>query len=474
MFHSRAIARTRGVCLVAALCVAASDPATSGSDRNDSGTQLLVGARFGATPSQVARALLLQPEASEVWEPRVHKSRGAHALYPQVAPATVVVRNPWGHGTGIIVDADGWILTNHHVVARAATDVGTGAKSLTVHLGTMQGGLMRLLGDGIPALVYKEDEEKDLALLKLTRLPEGVKSIPALELAMAPPLPGSDCVVVGHPAAGMLWAIRSCEVASVGEWPEGQIDVVMNRLRVTSDADRSTLEEMVSRMPKLKIVISTCGINPGESGGPLLNTKGEIVGVTFAVPVSNVESGVTLDKFAYHIHVDEVRKFLEQRPSEPSLHVPSPWPPATVHRLVDTDEDGQPDVLAFGLGEEGPFTGLLADLDQNQLPGFALAQLAGVEKEPEWDFEFAWQPGPEPRAFYDTDDDGGFDSILIDANGDGLADIGVGLRGEIWSRIDVQGKQLMDPKQLPMSARDRFGHVLASLPKPQQEEKANR
>ena len=67
--------------------------------------------------SQLSAALNRIPK-SDKWNPRVNhdRERGvAAAVYPIVAPATVVVRCGHGHGTGFVVDPKGWILTNHHV-----------------------------------------------------------------------------------------------------------------------------------------------------------------------------------------------------------------------------------------------------------------------------------------------------------------------------------------------------------------------
>src|SRR5262245_59080871 len=56
------------------------------------------------------------------WKPAVNeeKARGpAATVYPIAAPAVVVVKTERGHGTGAFIDAAGWIITNHHVIAEA-------------------------------------------------------------------------------------------------------------------------------------------------------------------------------------------------------------------------------------------------------------------------------------------------------------------------------------------------------------------
>ena len=183
---------------------------------------------LGARAEQIARALTVDVTPGSAWtDPRVHKTRGAAgALYSRLAPSTVIVRTPRGHGSGVVIDPSGWVLTNAHCVEQGSTQAGTGALQVLVHVGRMHGDLMQLDADGVPGIVHKVDTEKDLALVKLTRLPAGVTQLPAVELALDEPRPGSDCVVLGHPAAGMLWTVRSCEVAGVGTWPSEQIDFV--------------------------------------------------------------------------------------------------------------------------------------------------------------------------------------------------------------------------------------------------------
>src|SRR3954470_15588789 len=59
-------------------------------------------------------------------------------LYRKVAPATVLVRSRHGFGTGVIIDARGYVLTNHHVIADAqSVDF---KRKVTVELGTLSAG----------------------------------------------------------------------------------------------------------------------------------------------------------------------------------------------------------------------------------------------------------------------------------------------------------------------------------------------
>src|SRR5205823_1780693 len=157
---------------------------------------------------------------------------------------------------------------------------------------------------------YKESVEKDLALLKLADTPPRDQPLPVIGLASQAPAVGDDCVAIGHPRASVLWTARSGEVAGVGQWPHDRIDVVMSRL-ASSGKDRDDLARALKSIGSRKVLISTCGLNPGDSGGPLLDVKGQLIAVSFAVPAAEEGERIRIDKFSYHVHLDEVKDFLK-------------------------------------------------------------------------------------------------------------------------------------------------------------------
>ncbi|HTU22089.1 MAG TPA: trypsin-like peptidase domain-containing protein, partial [Gemmataceae bacterium] len=371
-------------------------------------------AAIGASPDQIARAIL--GIGAGEWKPLVNdeKSRGPAAeVYPRVAPAVVIVRTDKGHGTGAIIDPAGWILTNHHVIADAEIDPETGARKVTIHLGRLDGDFMRLLPEGVPGLVYKSSEEKDLALIKLTRMPAGFKKLPFLALAKKAPGPGSDCVSVGHPASGLLWTVRGGEVAGVGDWPREMTDLAAAALGATAD-EREQLAKLLAKARQRKVVLSTCGINSGDSGGPLVNSKGELIAVTFAMPK---EGNRGTAKFSYHVHLDEAAAFVAERPKTPRLVVPDSWPAGVYCALRDLDEDGKIDTALFGAARTREITGLLLDLKEESDPRLKAADLSMPEGRRGWHYQFALHLGSRMRAFYDTDNDGQFDLILFGGKG---------------------------------------------------------
>lgn len=420
---------------------------------------------------------LAAPASAEIdtrpWKPEVARpsSRGiGQRVYQKVAPAIVVVRTANGHGTGFVVSKDGWILTNHHVVADAVVDRATGARTAEIHMGRLKDGSMELINASLVADIYKWSEEKDLALLKLRKLPDGISSLPVISLAEAAPTPGSDCVAIGHPASGVLWTLRTGEIAGSGTWPADHISFVMKRLSVSS-SERGQFEELLKNGPQRRVLLSTCGLNPGDSGGPLVDKKGRLVAVSFATPRSDGQSSVNLDIFSYHVHISEVAQFLKVRPLTPMVEMPSPWIATPDVMTGDITSDGQTDTLVLKASQAVGEAVFLFDLDQDSDQVAVEAAETLAELRTSWDFEFSVSDSTQRHVFYDTNNDGTIDLILTDADADGFADNRWTLVGDNWEReAQVSSKlPLFDLEYFDKSVRDsiskQFSICVATLSK---------
>lgn len=141
-----------------------------------------------------------------------------------------------GSGTGFFIDPDGYIVTNHHVVDEA--------DEITV-----------LLSDGssFPAEVVGSDEKTDLALLKI----EADGALPHLELG------DSDDARVGD------WVIAIGNPYGFGGSVSAGIISARNR--------------NINQGPYDDYIQTDAAINFGNSGGPLLNLEGEVIGVNSAI-----------------------------------------------------------------------------------------------------------------------------------------------------------------------------------------------
>ncbi|ACL64587.1 2-alkenal reductase [Anaeromyxobacter dehalogenans 2CP-1] len=146
-----------------------------------------------------------------------------------------------GIGSGFVIQRDGWVLTNAHVVE--------GADRVEVDLG---GGVPRLA-----ARVVGLDGESDVALLKV----DAPRPLPVV------PLGDSDRITVAE------W------VMVIGS-PFGLDHSVT--LGIISHTGRNDISP-VGRPGTYDFIQTDASINPGNSGGPLLNLRGEVVGIATAV-----------------------------------------------------------------------------------------------------------------------------------------------------------------------------------------------
>jgi S1-C subfamily serine protease len=399
----------------------------------------------------------------ELWKPSVNREqvRGQkeQEVYASAAPAIVVVRTQFGHGSGFVIDPAGWIVTNHHVIADADVDSDSGAPVATVHFGARSpDGLMELLGDSVPALVFKSSKDKDLALLKIKQAPKGMTRIATVGLAKSETTPGASCIAIGHPAAGVLWSLRTGTVSGVGRFPHDLMRNRMLQLNLTSSEEQASFDRAMN--PPLKVVLSDCAINPGDSGGPLLDMDGNVIAVTFATPRE-----LRLDRLAYHIHIDEVRAFLSDRPATPERFTVDPWGESPLGSIADMDGDGIPDTIFLKGADPGSVTGFVLDLSERAGRQVDLSKATPAQIRSAWGVQMAFQQEPVHRAYYDTDNDGQIDLVLTDLDGDGVADQALSWSGKHWSHSDSH-QRLIDPTLFQeASIQQRFGKILRMISK---------
>ncbi len=392
-----------------------------------------------ASLPQVMRALWLAAQ-TRTWEPMPStppmRLRGTTSLtYDRVAPRVVVIRTVEGHGTGFLVDAGGWVLTNHHVVAGAATDDTTGAQIVAVYHGRLAEGRMVFAKEPVYAHVYKSSKEKDLALLKLTAVPDALRIEP-LALAPDPPAAGTECAAVGHPGSAMLWTSRSCEVSRIGVYPDDLTTIILLGGEPAPEPDDGSASTPFKR----RIIVSSCALGPGDSGGPLVNARAEVIGVSYGVGPDRSAMG----GFSYHTHVSEIADFIKDRPDAPPIFVPDPWAPSLRVALEDADEDGKSDTVRLSLSAQADTTGVLLDLDQDSPTELKASSLTDPSMQSRWDFEFAITTTRPRRAFYDRDNDGALDLILTDMDLDGRTDSALSRQEGRWQREMPRSDTLLD------------------------------
>jgi S1-C subfamily serine protease len=159
-------------------------------------------------------------------------------LVARTAPSVVAIEHYCGHGSGVVLAPDGYVLTNHHVVA--------GRKDLGV--GLADGSYLRAATVGL-------DPRTDLAVLQVT-----ARDLPAL------PLADSRSVRVGQLVVAIGNPLRFERSVSLG---------VVSALDRSLPGPRGMLFE--------GLIQTDAAINPGNSGGPLVNAAGQVVGISTAI-----------------------------------------------------------------------------------------------------------------------------------------------------------------------------------------------
>jgi serine protease Do len=164
----------------------------------------------------------------------------AGGLSPFSVPTT-------GVGSGVILTANGYILTNHHVVA--------GGTSLTVKLAD---------GREFPATLIRTSTTTDLALIKINATGLAAASIGDSTTIQV----GQVAIAIGSP---------------LGTYTETVTKGIVSGLnRDITVADEVTRSEVALH----GLIQTDAAINPGNSGGPLLDSAGNVVGIDTAVATS--------------------------------------------------------------------------------------------------------------------------------------------------------------------------------------------
>ncbi len=178
-------------------------------------------------------------------------------VYRQASPAvanivTRAVQFDWfmnpmpseGAGSGFLLDNQGHILTNFHVVG--------GAQAIEVTLGDGQG------RNRFPARYIGGDERNDIALIKID---PGTRKLAALTLGDSSRLQvGQRVLAIGNPFGRFQSTLTTGVVSALG--------------RTVQTGEQTFIDEAIQ---------TDAAINQGNSGGPLLNSAGQVIGINTAI-----------------------------------------------------------------------------------------------------------------------------------------------------------------------------------------------
>lgn len=175
---------------------------------------------------------------------------------------------PVGNGSGAIIDAEGNILTNNHVVA--------GAQALQVTLPD---------GRTFDAEIVGRDPATDLAVIKI----QG-DNLPTIPLGDSATLnPGEFVIAIGN-ALGLEGG------------PTVTVGVVSALNRTIQDENGASISGLIQ---------TDAAINPGNSGGPLVNLNGELVGINTATAGATSE-GFQPSGIGFAISINEAKPILQE------------------------------------------------------------------------------------------------------------------------------------------------------------------
>jgi S1-C subfamily serine protease len=210
----------------------------------------------------------------------------AQAIYKAEAPGVVTVLSLFdggdsGEGAGFVLDGNGEIATNAHVIATGDGDALQRARKVFVEFAD---------GNRVDAKIVGHDPNADVALLRVD--PDGLK-------LRALPLGDIKKVAVGQPVAAIGSPFGQAQSLSIG---------------VVSALDRS-----VASLTDFQIsgaIQTDAAINPGNSGGPLVGADGRVIGINQQIETqSGGGEGV-----GFAVPIDVVKRSLDQLRSGGQAH----------------------------------------------------------------------------------------------------------------------------------------------------------
>ena len=205
--------------------------------------------QFFATPTSVPSAIPPLPVSSNTTDLSSQQGQ-LTAIYQQFSPGVVSIRTSTALGSGWVYSGDGIIVTNNHVVGtetKVEIDFASGLKTFGNVIGT--------------------DSYSDLAVIKVVVAAAELHPLPMGDSDSL--LVGQTVIAIGNPF-GLSGSMTTGIISALGRaLPTGT--------QVTGGGYFSNSD----------IIQTDAALNPGNSGGPLLNLNGEVVGINEAIETTN-------------------------------------------------------------------------------------------------------------------------------------------------------------------------------------------
>jgi serine protease Do len=248
---------------------------------------------------------------------RVVEESAVTAAVDKVSPAVVTIMPRGtsggfsyteGVGSGVIFDADGWVVTNRHVVCNAV--------SLSIQLAD---------GQRYEGQVYGLDTLTDLAIVKI----DGT-DLPAVDIGNSGTLRvGQHAIAIGSPLGTFTNSVTTGVVSAIGR----RIDVA------DSCSDTGQLESLRD------LIQTDAAINPGNSGGALVDVDGTLIGINTAI--AGDAQGI-----GFAIPINLARPIMQQAVEGEALS--RPWLGIWYTALTPVEQDQRGLMLGYGALIEPP------------------------------------------------------------------------------------------------------------------------
>ena len=311
---------------------------------------------------------------------------GANRLFKENVERVVLLSDPeyTTLGSGTIINNKGDILTNWHVVENSGG---------TMHVWFYNKDVTKIQDlnpeDYSLAEVIGSYPSKDMAILRINgKLPNHISPVSMgkeyqLEVAQ-------DAFAIGHPEAE-IWSLTQGFISA---------------LRDDYESDYLTPIEF-----KADVIQTQTPTNPGNSGGPLFDKNGKMIGI-------NSFGKVGSQGLNFAVRIGEVNKFIKDvskgkhKPSFTAIEDDEPqWEEADIDEngiidalRIDLDGDGEYDLMQIDENEDGTFDYIVGDFNNDHLTDVLI-----TDNDNNGTFEYF---------LIDTDFDGKWDEIGIDTNGD--------------------------------------------------------
>ena len=172
-------------------------------------------------------------------------------------------------GSGFVISADGYVVTNHHVIADATLD-----NTLPITVSFQD-------GTSYKATLVGYEAGNDLAVLKIDATNLNPVKLGDSDLL----IPGQPVMAIGNPLGELTYSITDGIVSA------------MDRLITMEDGS------------SMNMLQTNAAINPGNSGGPLFNSQGEVIGITTA-KYSTSSSGTSVEGLGFAIPINDVKSLI--------------------------------------------------------------------------------------------------------------------------------------------------------------------